>query len=309
VAALVHGRPRRWRVLPALLAVLAACNAPSEIPPRAGRAAPGGHADTGATATATPPVTDAPPRTEAPPAASEDPGAATPRPAWLGTRVLPRRPDGYGEVRRTPPVLRDRRLVTVDHLPPPRSPGFQADVGPVPDDVARRATWSEDCPVGLAQLRYVTVTFWGFDERRHTGELLLHRRVARDVVGVFRQLHRARFPIEEMRVVAAPELDAPPTGDGNNTTSFVCRPSRGSTRWSQHAYGLAVDVNPFHNPYIRGDLVLPELASAYGNRDRRRPGMVVAGGVVTRAFAAIGWGWGGDWSSLRDWMHFSADGT
>ena len=69
-----------------------------------------------------------------------------------------------------------------------------------------------------------------------------------------------------------------------------------------------VDINPFHNPYLKGDLVLPELASAYIDRTDVRPGMIQPGDVVVEAFAAIGWAWGGDWNSLKDWMHFSASG-
>ena len=244
-------------------------------------------------------------------AAAEQPShsPARERPAWLGTRVLPRRADGFGKVRPTPPILRNRRLVSPDHLPDPPDGRFHAEIVPAPERVAQRSTWSDGCPVALDDLRYVTVSFWGFDDTAHTGELLVHRRAARDIVGVFRTLFRKRFPIEEMRVVRAEELEFPPTGDGNNTTSFVCRPSRGSTSWSQHAYGLAIDVNPFHNPYVKGDLVLPELASAYADRERgRRAGMVLPDGPVVAAFSDIGWGWGGTWSSPKDWMHFSANG-
>lgn len=121
-------------------------------------------------------------------------------------------------------------------------------------------------------------------------------------------LRYARFPIEQMRVIRAEEIDAHPTGDFNETTSFVCRPAVGSTSWSQHAFGLAVDINPFHNPYNKGDLVLPELASTYLDRTELRPGMVVPGDVVTSAFLDIGFGWGGNWSTLKDWMHFSFSG-
>jgi hypothetical protein len=81
-----------------------------------------------------------------------------------------------------------------------------------------------------------------------------------------------------------------------------------SDSWSQHAYGRAVDVNPFQNPYRKGERVLPELASAYLDRDEIRPGMILAGDPVTEAFAGIGWGWGGDWSTTDDWMHFSLNG-
>ena len=244
------------------------------------------------------------------PSATADPlpPGVTPAPAWLGTRLLPERPDGLGEVRPTPPELVDRRFATEDLLPPPPDDTFRATTGPVPAGVAARSSWHPQCPVALEELAYVTVTFWGFDERPHTGDLLVNAAVADDVVEVFRRLHAARFPLEQVRVIRADEVDAPPTGDGNVTTAFVCRPTTGATSWSQHASGLAIDVNPFHNPYVRGDVVLPELASAYRDRDDHRPGMIQPGDAVTRAFAEIGWGWGGDWTSLRDWMHFSASG-
>ena len=90
--------------------------------------------------------------------------------------------------------------------------------------------------------------------------------------------------------------------------SFVCRTIRGGSTFSQHASGLAVDLNPFHNPYVREGRVLPELATSYTDRDVVRPGMIVRGDVVTQAFADIGWTWGGDFRSLTDPMHFSRDG-
>lgn len=230
------------------------------------------------------------------------------RPAWLGTRVLPPGLEGFGRVLPTPEALRDRRLATVDVLPPPDGKTFRATVSRVPAGVAARSTWSPACPVTLEELAYLRLSFWGFDGRAHTGELLVHDTAAEELVSVFRTLYNQRFPIEEMRVVAPAELDAPPTGDGNNTTAFVCRPVRGSSNWSQHAYGLAVDVNPFHNPYTRGELVLPELASSYLNRARHRPGMIRPGDVVTAAFDRLGWEWGGRWHGMRDWMHFSENG-
>ena len=228
----------------------------------------------------------------------------------MGARPLPLRPDGFGKVLPTPAVLRDRRLPTLDRLPPPPGGRFRSSVRPIGAAVRARmgTTWKPGCPVGLADLRYVTVSFRGFDGRAHTGELVVHRRVAAPVVSVFARLYRARFPIEEMRLVTGADLEARPTGDGNNTAAFVCRAARKQTRWSAHAYGLAVDVNPFHNPYRRGDLVLPELAGAYEDRERPRPGMVRPGDVVTTAFAGIGWTWGGTWRSPKDFMHFSATG-
>jgi D-alanyl-D-alanine carboxypeptidase len=169
-------------------------------------------------------------------------------------------------------------------------------------------TWTPRCPVELDDLRYVTVSFRGFDGQAHTGELVLNARVVADVVTVFRKLYTTDYPIETMRLVTGADLDSPPTGDGNNTSAFVCRRARQQSSWSAHAYGLAVDVNPFHNPYQRSGLVLPELASAYLDRDWQRAGMIHGGGIVTDAFDAIGWTWGGSWQNTTDYMHFSATG-
>ena len=230
------------------------------------------------------------------------------RPEWLGTRVLEERADGFGVVQPTPPELIDRTFATPPLLPPPLSGGWEAAILAVPDDVLARSSWHEGCPVSVADLAYVTMSHYGFDGDVHTGEMIVNARVAEDVVSVFEQLFIAQFPIEEMRVTRADEIDAPPTGDGNVTGSFACRDAVNTGRWSQHAFGLAVDINPFHNPYVKGDLVIPELASYYIDRDLDLPGMVDAS-VAVEAFAAIGWGWGGNWNSLKDWMHFSESGN
>jgi D-alanyl-D-alanine carboxypeptidase len=132
--------------------------------------------------------------------------------------------------------------------------------------------------------------------------------VAADVVTVFARLFAAGFPIERMRITGPAEATAPPTGDGNTTAGFVCRPIRGSTVWSAHAYGKAVDVDPFQNPYRSGSRVIPELATAYLDRGRGLPGMIGATGTVVAAFRAVGWTWGGAWTSPKDYMHFSATG-
>ncbi|WP_431605581.1 M15 family metallopeptidase [Amycolatopsis melonis] len=241
------------------------------------------------------------------PAPSTVPSA--PAVTWqVGARPLPRRPDGFGEVEPTPPELVNRALPTKDLLPPPAGGRYAWTINTVPADVLARSTWQPACPVKVTDLRYLTMSFWGFDGRPHTGEMLVNASGAAGISRVFGQLFAARFPIEEMRVTSPAELTAPPTGDGNSTSAFVCRPARGQTTWSAHAYGLAVDVNPFCNPYTQGDLVLPELASAYVDRSRVRPGMVLAGDATVRAFAAIGWSWGGSWHSPTDRMHFTATG-
>lgn len=201
-------------------------------------------------------------------------------------------------------------MTSVSALPPPAGGRFAATAEAVTPAVRERMgeSWSPACPVPLADLRYLTVSFRGFDGGAHTGEIVVHATVADDVVEVFRQLFATDFPIEEMRLPTTADLKAPPTGDGNNTASYVCRAARGQKTWSQHAYGKAVDINPFHNPLVKRDLVIPELAGAYADRSDARPGMHVRGGAAIRAFASVGWKWGGDWRSSKDYMHFSQNG-
>jgi hypothetical protein len=310
----------RGRLTVALLAcaAAAACAAPPASSDATRPPAPEATRSTGRPQpdppTSGPPVGDATPGGEGAARGDPQPPRDDPRAGaggWrVGARPLPLRADGFGQVLPTPAALRQRRLPTVDRLPPPAGGRFGSTVARIGPVVRARMgeTWRPGCPVGLAELRYVTVSFRGFDGRPHTGELVVHERVAAAVVSVFARLYRAGFPIEEMRLVTTADLRARPTGDGNNTAAFVCRAARRQTRWSAHAYGLAVDLNPFQNPYRSGDLVLPELAGAYLDRGDRRPGMILPGGVATQAFAAVGWTWGGTWRSPIDLMHFSATG-
>jgi hypothetical protein len=274
---------------------------------------------TGAAGAPTTPADASPSDTpsEPPSTATGDPASPSPagspdapvRPDWLGERPLPLRDDGFGVVTDTPPELRDRRLPP----PPPQDAvvgaRFESETTVPPGaEVLARSTFDEACPVTVAELAHVTVTYLGFDGQPHRGELLVHRDVADDVVAAFDAAYAAGFPFEEVRIIAAEELDLPPTGDGNTTTAFVCRPVRGSDAWSAHAYGLALDVNPFHNPYVRGDLVLPELATAYTDRSDVRPGMLDADSALVRELTERGWTWGGTWTSPVDPMHLSATG-
>lgn len=289
-----------------LFAALVSCSG-STLPEASASSTPTGTAyqvpETTTSTTVAPATTTVPTSTTVAP----DPG--TVRPDWIGTRFLELRPDGLGIPQPTPPELVNRRFPSPDLLPPPRSEAFEWTAGPVPLDVAERSSWREDCPVTLAGLTYLTMSFYGFDGLAHTGEMLVAAEFADGVVEVFRRLWQIRFPIEEMRVQDQEEMDARPTGDGNVTGAFECRPAVGqSGGWSMHAYGLAVDINPFHNPYLKGEVVAPELATAYTDRSNVRPGMIFDGDAAVGAFGEMGWGWGGRWSTAKDWMHFSSNG-
>ena len=164
------------------------------------------------------------------------------------------------------------------------------------------------CPVPVADLRLVGLTSWGFDGRTHRGELVVHRDVATDVVAVFRALHAARFPVA--RVVTAEQYGADDDQlmAANATSAFNCRQVTGGTGFSEHAYGRAIDVNPVQNPYVRGTTVEPPAGRDYLDRGNVRPAMIVAGDPVVAAFTAVGWGWGGNFTSLKDYQHFSQSG-
>jgi hypothetical protein len=217
--------------------------------------------------------------------------------------------EGEVVVQPTPAALQNRQLQALSLLAPPASDEYEATVQPFDGDPLRRSTWNESCPIPTAELRYVTVSFWGFDGNHHTGELVVAAAEADDIIEVFGQMHTIRFPIEGMRIVTPLDVVARRTGDANNTASYVCRQVTGGTRFSEHAFGLAIDINPFQNPYQRQDEVIPALASSYLDRGNVRPGMIVAGDAagdaVIAAFAEAGWAWGGNWSSLKDYQHFA----
>jgi hypothetical protein len=188
-------------------------------------------------------------------------------------------------------------------------PVFRGTVSPITASLRGGMTsWRRGCPVAIRDLRLLTLTHWGFDGRVHTGKLVVHEREAASVLRAMRGLFAARFPIRRMRLVEAYGSDDDRSMAADNTSGFNCRRVPGSTSWSAHAYGLAVDVNPLENPEIVGGKVLPPAGAAFRDRSLRRRGMIHAGDAVVRAFAAIGWRWGGYWRSLKDYQHFSATG-
>ncbi len=226
-------------------------------------------------------------------------------PPWLGSRPLETNQSGFADAQPTPPELIDRRLPTIDVLAPPPDDAFYSTISALEGEPLERSTWEPGCPVEPEGLSYLTLSFWGFDGKHHTGEMIVAADQAEGIVSVFEKLHAAKFPIEEMRIATPADLAGPPTGDTNNTTAFVCRAVTGGSRFSEHAYGLAIDINSFHNPYERDGLVLPELAGYYLDRSLELDGMILSNDVVVNAFADIGWSWGGNWRSLKDYQHFS----
>jgi hypothetical protein len=194
-------------------------------------------------------------------------------------------------------------LLTILAIQPP----FAQSVSPV-TAADLPYSWHRGCPVGPAQLRRLRVSYWGFDGRAHRGTLIVHRSTVGDLTKVFRRLYLAEFPIRRMRSVDAYRANDDRSMAADNTSAFNCRFVSGTTRWSMHAYGKAIDVNPVENPYVSGSRVQPPAGRAYLNRSNVRRGMAVRGGALVRAFSAVGWKWGGLWGGSPDYQHFSTTG-
>jgi D-alanyl-D-alanine carboxypeptidase len=179
----------------------------------------------------------------------------------------------------------------------------------------KRSVWHRGCPVALADLRVLTVSYVGFDGQSHAGQLVVNRSAAGPLAHVFRQLYRLRFHIRHMALSDAYGPVGVQPADGDVTSAFDCRqavPSpctggSGTGSWSEHAFGEAVDLNPVENPYVGCGQTRSRSSRPYLNRGWHRPGMVTP--AVVRAFESVGWGWGGSWTgSTHDYMHFSASG-
>ncbi len=145
-------------------------------------------------------------------------------------------------------------------------------------------SWRPGCPVALRDLRVVTARHWGFDGRQHTGRLIVHRDVAADVASVLRRLHAARFPIRRMVPVDTYGASDFRSIEADNTSAFNCRYVEGTSRWSEHAYGRAIDFNPIENPYVSGGRTSHPASVPYVDRAPCRRGMACPGNVVVRAF-------------------------
>ena len=193
-------------------------------------------------------------------------------------------------------------LLTILAIQPP----FAHSVSPV-SSADLPYSWHRGCPVGPVQLRRLRVSYWGFDGRAHTGTLIVHRSTVRDLTKVFRRLYLADFQIRQMRSVDAYRANDDRSMAADNTSAFNCRFVSGTSRWSMHAYGKAIDVNPVENPYVSGGRVSPPAGRAYLDRSNVRRGMALSRGILVRTFESVGWQWGGRWGS-PDYQHFSTTG-
>ena len=196
--------------------------------------------------------------------------------------------------------------------PSAREVGFHGTSKPLEGRIADRvrgSSWRPGCPVGLGKLRVLELSHWGFDGDVHRGRLIVHRGHDRALLAVMKRLFARHFPIRRIELIDRYGADDHRSMNADNTSAFNCRVVAGTSRWSMHAYGKAIDINPIENPYVSGSHVSPPAGAEFADRTQDAEGMIHAGDVVVKAFARkAGWGWGGAWSGTRDYQHFSATG-
>jgi hypothetical protein len=170
-------------------------------------------------------------------------------------------------------------------------------------------SFKHDCSVRRSDLRYLRLSHYDAEGRVHTGELVCNRLIADDLKEIFQELYRHRYPIERMRLIDDYGADDEQSMRDNNTSCFNFRAIAGSAKLSNHALGMAIDINPLYNPYVKrrkdGSLfVQPATAARYADRSRRWPYQLRKGDLCYRLFIKHGFKWGGAWSSHKDYQHF-----
>jgi len=195
-------------------------------------------------------------------------------------------------------------------LPPPITP-YAAAIDELDETTFARMhgrSWKEEarCPPRAALAR-VTVRHLRLDGAVATGELVVARAIAVETAALFGRLYAIGFPLARIELVDAHDADDDRSMAADNTSAFNYRLIAGTTVLSQHALGLAIDLNPVENPMIwpGGARFVPPAGAAFLDRGVVRPGMIVRPGPVTAIFDELGWEWGGDWRHVADLHHIA----
>lgn len=166
-------------------------------------------------------------------------------------------------------------------------------------------SYPEGCPLSLDTLRYLTVAYVNFDGEICQGELVVNAEIAEDVISIFKELFEEKYPIEKISLIDDYDADDDRSMAANNSSAFCYRVISGTDRLSNHSFGLAIDINPLYNPYIKSSgKVLPEEAEAFADRTLSNPYYICPEDSCVRIFKKYGFTWGGDWKNSKDYQHF-----
>lgn len=183
---------------------------------------------------------------------------------------------------------------------------------PIPASIQtkmRGTSWHKEyaCP-DLKTLSYLELSYWGYDNKRHKGVMIVAYQLAPQIVKIFQQLYLHKFPIYSMKPMYEFFGDDERSMENNNTSSFNCRPVTGKKhKLSEHSYGRAIDINTRTNPYVKGNLVVPKNGRKFVDRSKVAKGKIAYGDFVYNTFKKAGWSWGGDWHDLQDYQHFERE--
>ena len=164
--------------------------------------------------------------------------------------------------------------------------------------------------IDYADLRYLHLTYVDAEGETHIGEMICNEAIAQDLLLIFQGLYEAGYPIECMRLLEDFDGDDVRSMTYNNTSCFNFRTVGNSSVLSNHALGMAVDINPLYNPEVVYDsdgnvlTVSPKEGEASLNREGDGPYMIHKGDEAYRLFTEHGFTWGGDWNTKKDYQHF-----
>ena len=224
---------------------------------------------------------------------------------------------GYGDITfrpknnitRAESVVVLNRLLTGNKIELPNNELFKPifSYSDVPSSIKNKMlglSMPSNIHISFDELSYLKLSYYGFDDKYHIGEMVVNKKIAKEVVDIFKELLDHKYPIEKIKLIDDYKADDNLSMADNNSSSFCYRAITNGNSLSKHSLGLAIDINPVQNPYVAKNQVLPSNGSAYLNRNYVRKGMIVKNDVCYNAFAKRGWTWGGNWKSLKDYQHF-----
>lgn len=172
-------------------------------------------------------------------------------------------------------------------------------------------TYHKECPVPLYDLRIVNIKYLGFDDNEHFGDIVVHKDIALEVLKIFEELFTISYPIKKIFPIEKYNGDDFESIEDDNTSAFNCRLAEGSTKYSKHSYGKALDINPIENPYVYKDGSSSHKASkeflnrvAKFENSAQNRAMLLPSSQAVQIFKNYGWKWGGEWKNTKDYQHF-----
>lgn len=170
------------------------------------------------------------------------------------------------------------------------------------------SSYHENDDISLDQLRFLHVLYYDFNNEIKDGELICNKQIADDLLEIFSTLYDNAYQIDKIQLIDVYDADDDLSCADDNTACFNYRVVAGSTTLSKHALGMAIDINPFYNPYVTypdgKERISPADSEVYADRSNDNPHMIRKGDLCYQLFIDHGFTWGGEWKSLKDYQHF-----